>query len=418
MILALLLAGVVFREIPIADPVLDVRVADIDADGTEEIIAVTKTELLIIGTAIDGSILRRMPVSPVTIVGRGLLISPKGSLLGGSGHGNPVLLLSPGALDGDGKDDPVFATAAGISTPAGLVEWVPSAKLEIKNAEAFAVEYALPVPAVGNWTGKSSAAGNELILYEGHTLRAFSGLEKRAELAIPLKDLTKKAEGIRRNKVFVRDIDNDGRLDLLLVMAKGSLRMFSDFEVTIWHFPGGRVYDKKRKGFYRPASAFKLAGTLLGIRLFDADGDGDLDLSVATATTSLVGIPTGHYRLFRCEDGKLQRNPTWKFAAAVPLTAFKRQPVAPIDILPDFDGDGLPEMVARGMVNGRMTVRLFRATKQGAFLETAKVRGSAGVPAFGKTRAVMITKKGLLVIEKAVEKPAETPVKKAVEKAK
>ena len=401
MILALLLAGVVFREIPIADPVLDVRVADIDADGTEEIIAVTKKELLVIGGETGTKILRRMPVSPLTIVGRGLLTTPKGSLLGGSGHGDPVLLLSPGDLDGDGRDDPVFATAAGISTPAGLVAWVPSAKLEIKNAEAFAVEYALPVPAVGNWTGQSYAAGTELILYEGHTLRAFHGLEKRAELAIPLKDLTKKAEGIRRNKVFVRDIDNDGRLDLLLTMAKGSLRMFSDFEVTIWHFPGGRVYDKKRKGFYRPASAFKLAGTLLGVRLLDVDGDGDLDLSVATATTSLVGIPTGQYTLFRCEDGKLQRKPTWTFTTPVPLAAFKREPVAPVDILPDFDGDGMPELVARGMVKGRKMVRLFRANKKGGFDKVASVRGDASVPAIGKTRAAMITKTGLVVLEKA-----------------
>ena len=52
MFAALILAGVVLRPIALDEPVLDVRVADVDLDGHEDVVAITKTELLVFrGTA-------------------------------------------------------------------------------------------------------------------------------------------------------------------------------------------------------------------------------------------------------------------------------------------------------------------------------------------------------------------------------
>ena len=399
MIALFLLAGLGLTELPLDDPVLDVRIADIDADDREEIIAVTGKELVIVRA--DGKTERR-PVTPLTIVGRGLLavcgdeglvdlagkrLGPR-PLLNALGRGDPVLLDSPGDLDGDGRDDPIYSTLEGIVTPGGLVPVRPAASLEIGRAEAFAVQYTLPVASVGRWSG----AKPELVVYDEGTIRSFDGTRESDRLELPLQEFAQSAEGIRRNEVFVNDLDRDGRLDLLLVMARGSLKVFADFEVNVWEFRGGRVYDRERKGFYRPATALKVSGALLDARLFDADGDGDLDLALTTISTSILSAATAQYLLFRCEEGKLERNPSWQHEGVVPIESLKREPDPPATIVPDLDGDGRPELIVRGA-----GVRLLRGTEEGGFAEAARHRGTASRPVAGRRQAVMIGGKGLLV---------------------
>jgi hypothetical protein len=400
MLAALLLAGIGLLEVPIKEPVLAVRVADIDANGTEEIIAVTRKELFVIRP--DGQF-STMPAPALTIVGHGLFVhtAPEGlvdregkkigprPLLNHLDAGDPALLSSPGDLDGDGRDDPIYATRDGIVTPKGLVAVLPRASLEIKRSEAFAVQFTSPIPAVGNWSGK----GRELVLFDETAIRCFAGAQQTAELALPLKEFAKSAEGVRRNEIFVRDLDRDGRLDLVLVMGRGSMKMFAEFEVNVWEFRGGRVYDEKRKGFFRPATTIKVSGALLGARLFDADGDGDLDLALSTISTSILTAATAHYLIFRCEDGKLERKPTWRYQGVIPITALKREPDPPATLLPDLDGDKRPELVLRGP-----GVRVLRGTKAGGFAEAARYAADAQRPVAGRTIAVMITKKGLLII--------------------
>ncbi|MHC4450667.1 MAG: FG-GAP-like repeat-containing protein [Planctomycetota bacterium] len=404
MFAALLLAGLVLLEVPIKEPVLAVRVADIDANGTEEIIAVTSKELFVIQP--DGQF-STMPAPALTIVGHGLLVhtAPEGlvdregkkigprPLLNHLDAGKPALLTSPGDLDGDGRDDPIYATQDGIVTPKGLVPVLPRASLEIKRSEAFAVQFTSPIPAVGNWSGKSSGKGRELVLFDDNSIRCFAGAQQTAQLALPLKEFARSAEGVRRNEIFVRDLDRDGRLDLVLVMGRGSMKVFAEFEVNVWEFRGGRVYDEKRKGFFRPATTIKVSGALLGARLFDADGDGDLDLALSTISTSILSAATAQYLVFRCEDGKLERKPTWRHQGVIPITALKREPDPPATLLPDLDGDKRPELVLRGP-----GVRVLRGTKAGGFAEAAKHRGDAQRPVAGRKLAVMITKKGLLII--------------------
>ena len=400
----LIFAGVVLHTIPVDEPVLDARVADVDADGRDDIVAVTAKHLYVFDAA--GKVKAQHPAPPLTIVGRGLLavgdregvrhvggakIGPP-ALLGGLGRGKPVIAISPGDLDGDGKHDAVYATRDGVIVPGGVIPSRPAAMLEIKRAESFAVQYAIPVPAVGGWSGTEP----ECVLYDENTIVAYRGTRETARLPLPLKGLTPEAEGIRRNDVYLADLDRNRRLDLILVMGKGSTMMFSEFEVSIWQFPGGRVYDAKRKGFYRPATVIKLAGALIGSDVFDCNGDGKRDLVVDTVSTSMLATATGTHQVFLCRDGKLQRKPAWEYRAAIPMRTFNADPDFPVTVLPDLDGDGRPELLDRSK-----GAKLLRGNAEGAFDDAARWKGTAGRPAIGRRLAVMVTAEGLLVAKKA-----------------
>jgi hypothetical protein len=398
MLAALLLAGLVVTEIPVKDPVLDARVVELE--GEERIVLVTKKELLVLRP--DGQ-LRAQQAPSITLVGKDLLAYSKGEdlvdregrrlgprpLVGHLGKGDPVLLRSPGDLDGDGRDDPIYATMDGIVTPNGLVPMRPRASLEIKRSEAFAVQYTTPIPAVGNWSGK----GRELVLFDENRIRSFAGNAQTSMLDLPLQEFARTAEGLRRNEIFVRDLDRDGRLDLMLVMARGSMKVFAEFEVNVWEFRGGRIYDEKRKGFFRPATTIKVSGALLGARLFDADGDGDLDLALSTISTSVLTAATAQYLVFRCENGKLERKPAWKYEGVIPISSLKREPDPPVTLLPDLDGDKRPELALRGP-----GLRILRGTKQGGFEEASKHAFEVKRPAAGRTMVVMVSKKGVVVV--------------------
>jgi len=400
----LLFAGVVLHPVPVAEPVLDAKIADVDADGQEEIVAVTAKELLVLDA--NGKIKSRHPVTPLTIIGRGLLAvgDPTGvrhldgkkigppALLGGLGRGDPAILISPGDLDGDGTDDAIYATREGFVVPAGIIPLHPAATLEIKPTEAFAVQYAIPVPVIGGWSGTR----RELVLYDKNTIRSHLGLRETAILPIPLKELTPEAEGIRRNDVFLADFDRDARLDLVLVMGKGSMKMFSKFEVSVWQFAGGRVYDAKRKGFFRPATVIKVAGALLGSEVFDCNGDGKPDLVLNTVSTSLLSAATGSHQVFLSRNGKLDRKPAWAYRGSIAMDAFKPDPDFPVAVLPDLDGDGRPELIDRSK-----GIRLLRGNAKGKFDDGAKRAGKAQRPALGRRLAVMITKHGLLIAKRA-----------------
>lgn len=414
MVPLLLWFGIALEPVALPEKPLDVRVVDIDADGVEDVVAVGETKLFLFRGGRGPALVREAP--PLTVVGRGLcgvvrdgrfraVQDPFGdwkegepgpaSLLAALGRTKPALLVSPGDLDGDGRDDPVLSGPAGFHAPGAVVPVVPTATLDILRNETFAVGFRIPVPTVGNWSGR----GRELVFFHADQVLAFRGAERTDAIPLKLPTRGREAESIRRNQVFVRDIDNDGRLDLLVVVAKGATRLFATFEATARFFRGGRVYHHGKQGYYRPASFLKVAGALLKPELMDLDSDGDLDLVLCTVEMGPLaharGSAEGTYHLFRFETRAYRRNPAWTFRGQVPTSAFSEKPQPPVRFLPDLDGDGRPEALSIGK-----EVRLLEADRMGRFRRVARHAATGvGRPAVGRTRAAVPHAGGLLLVE-------------------
>ncbi|MHC4338772.1 MAG: hypothetical protein ACYSX0_00980 [Planctomycetota bacterium] len=413
MIPILMLAGLSFTVVHTEEPVLDVRVVDLDADGGEDVVAVTAHHLLLYRAGKGPPVRREVP--PLTVVGRGLCgvvykgryhevtdpfgrfeLGPPGagSLLAALGRSPPALLDSPGDLDGDGKADAVLATEIGFATPLGPLLLNHEAVLEIDRNETFAVEYKIPLPVIGNWSG----GGRELVFFHKDAVVSYLGLERTARIGLPLSTKGKEAAAIRRNHVFLRDVDRDGRLDLLVVMARGSTGLFGAFEANARLFKGGRIYDPERKGFYRPASFIKIAGALLAPDLLDLDGDGDLDLVLSAVNTSIIaaasGTAPGSYLLFRFEKDGFLRRPAWSLNAPVPLSAFQAVPDPPVTFLPDLNGNGRPEAIERGA-----QIRLLEADASGVFRAVGAANFDATKrPARGRRMAAVAGRDGIGIV--------------------
>jgi hypothetical protein len=409
----LLLGGLTVSPIELGAPVLDARVADVDNDGREDIVAITEKELILLPGGHLPAIRREVP--PLTVVGKGLLgvvrdgrfrrveepfgawkegAPGEASLLGLLGRGTPAIVTSPGDLDGDGRDDPVLCGPKGFETPAGLVPFTLAASLEMDRNVSFAVEYRIPPPAVGSWSG----APHELVLFDDNTVRAFRGTEETDRVPLPMPGKDDEAQSIRRNQVFLRDVDGDGRLDLLVIFASGQTQLFAKFEATARLFLGGHIYDANRKSFFRPASFLKVAGVLLDSELVDVDGDGDLDLVLCTIDVSIFAAARATapatYHVFRWTDGSYERKPAWTYDDEVPLSAFQAEPEPPVRFLPDYDGDGRPSAI---FVGDEVCILL---PDDHGFRAGPAVRApGARHPDFGRERAVVPFSQGVIVIE-------------------
>ncbi len=408
----IIVAGLTLTTVPIAEEVRDVRVADIDGDGIEDVIATTETAIYLLRHG-RGPTLKRPP-APLVVVGHKLcgvvrkgryhtITDPFGawnegppqgtSLLAQLNAAKPSILLSPGDVDGDGKDDPILATRQGFETPAGLVPVMPEASLTISTNEAFAVEYRIPVPHVGRFKRQ-----DELVFFTRNGIEAYAGTEQTVTIPLKLPTRGPTADSIRRNHVFLRDIDGNGKLDLLVVVAKGATGLFASFEATARFWRDERMYVPERDGFYRPATFLKVEGALLRPTLLDADSDGDLDLVLATVDTSLIAAATGTapgtYHVFRFEKRGYRRLPAWTFRGPVPMSVFTEKPEPPVRILPDLDNDGRPEALARGS-----RLRLLEANREGKFkLVHAAPVSKAGMIHAGQRLAAVAHKEGVTII--------------------
>jgi hypothetical protein len=288
----------------------------------------------------------------------------------------------------------VLCGPAGFETPQGLVALAPAASIEGERNEAFAVEYRIPPPVVGNWSGTP----RELVLFDDEAVRAFDGGKETDRTPLPLQRKSDAAASIRRNQIFVRDVDSDGRLDLLVVIAAGETQLFSRFEATARLFRGGRIYDAAKKTFFRPASFVKVAGVLLETALVDADGDRDLDLVLCTIDMSIFAAATATapaaYHVFRWGPEGYERKPAWTYEDEIPLAAFQAEPEAPVRFLPDYDRDGVPAALVIGE-----ELRILEHDGNGFAPGPAVRAPGARHPAVGAQRAAIPYDKGVVVVE-------------------
>lgn len=421
MLATLLLAAISLRMLDAGGPVREVAIADVDADGFEDLLAMTAREMLIFRGGEGGlpqTPTARYPAPPLAVTGKGLLgfvregsyravqdpfgVAVEGPpgvrpLLAALGVLPPAFLASPGDLDGDGRDDALLATEAGLRAGDLLIPARPQATLTVWRNEELAIAWQIPVAVAGSWSGE----GREIVVLLGNDLVVFRGPTEIARLPLPLAPEGEEVAAIRRSHVLVRDVNGDGRLDLLLAQTEGKAGVFGAFEASVLLWPGGRIYDSGRRGFYRPSSAIKVAGALLEPSLLDLDLDGDLDLVLSTVNTSLLtgatGTAPGHYHLFRFGSGAFSRNPDWSMSAPVPLSSFTERPKPPVAFLPDYDRDGRPEAlhIDKGL-------RLSRAAAEGCFEEAgASDFAPEGRPAVGSRFAAVPGPGGLLVVEAA-----------------
>ena len=215
--------------------------------------------------------------------------------------------------------------------------------LEIKDNETFAVRYEIPVPVIGRWR----ATGRQVLFVGRDAIVAFEGGKEVERVPLPPPPEGEDPQSIARRHILVRDVDADGRLDMVVVQAKGAMRLFSVFEGVAAYFRGA-VYDFEKKRFRAP-SVRKVPGALLRPALVDVDGDRDLDLVLSTVQTSGLGAVTGKAPgvsyLFLFEDGDFSRRPGWTYKTFVPMANLGVVPHSPVTFLPDLDGNGFGELI-------------------------------------------------------------------------
>jgi hypothetical protein len=318
----------------------------------------------------------------------GVTVQSLASATGGRWHLSVPWLLVPQigrltALTADGE------VKAELAIPRRANYFIIPSNGLIALETDFQIFLDVPKLALGDVDGDGST---DIVSSTRHELRVFlrredGGFDVQPSRTLPLELMTPRDQirGTGGVASEVRDIDGDGRLDLLITHVKGS---FADAEMTVYVFmnqEGGWKLAQPDQKISRGASVGSNA-------LIDIDRDGRLELLRLELDFSLlelielflsreIDVELSLHRL----DGKsgFVDRPWVERKVSVPVSfeTFRTKGFIPTAAT-DMNADGLPDFVSSGE-GEKLEIRLGDARKPFAKLGGRQKMSTAGVIHFG-----------------------------------
>jgi len=397
-----------FVPVPLDLPpdVVELRVGDADADGHDELVAISKrrrgaqpdaVSLTVLDCDDSASVIDRWSVdltnkAMLIDIEEGLwAIGPKGLMalerdgvrtaveastaLSGLGRTAATFADVFSDVDGDGTAEAVIARAGSVRVLG--VDGVERARAQVRSRGELEVRRKGGTQIVASTVSPTWSLNDfdgdgveDLLLPEGAAMTVISlgkgadGTPKTVRLPLdisPRRDDEKRKKGVAKKRVisvWLEDVDGDGK---------------TDFTAQLWVTKGSWLGSEGEIVFARgTGEGFELAQSLasdravLIVRLIDVDGDGDkeltsaeMDFGVGNLTRALLTQKIKVELMVRRMTSGVVGEPETLHSVVVPISN-DREP--PVELERDLTGDGLPDMVT---AQGSKEVKVFKGTGSG-----------------------------------------------------
>lgn len=300
-------------------------------------------------------------------------------------------------LDGDGRDDLVVPerdvgfrvwsrTGAGGYAAIATLRVPMTITASAEPGTAGRVRRSLPMPTIADLDGDGRVdiallIGARLIVFRRHQK---TGLGSEPWLDQTLAFLRDAPPGqVALDRMLLRQIDGDGRADLIHTRKSGQIGLFQSLRTRIAVYMG--PFHQKRK----PDQILNLTGLARRPRLFDFDGDGDRDLllgAVKLDAFAVIRRAVGEdvpavFRIhhFDSDTRKFAPRPALEIRRGLPFARLMDYGPVPLVFLHgDFDGDGVKDLLEAD-ADHRIRARAGARGANGALTFTDKPIFSAAV---------------------------------------
>lgn len=291
-------------------------------------------------------------------------------------------------LNRDGLDDLLLPGIAGYSllfqNPAGAfshAEFFPlqeETSLEVRKNQFLSGEIRLPSAIVEDFNGDGMP---DLHFYDGGEFCCFiqkkeggfsstPSIRKKIPALSEIRPL-KDEDTFYQLLVFLKDIDGDSRMDMLVSRSSGEMEIFETSKTQFLFFPGGMGFFSEK-----PGQIINIKGINVNPLLMDYDGDKTLDLLVPSFRTDLLtslkqtllqSIKITFYLfLFQSQQQRFSSRPDLSKTVDLPLDALEEGRTLPLVYFDgDFDGDGRLDLLSLIPEEG---MRIYRGIRRGGFL--------------------------------------------------